>query len=365
MARAAVFHGPGRPLESVAVAKPAPREGEVLVRVLCYSLCRSDLHSHAGRRLVDTPTILGHEIVGRIEAFGPSTSPVDLAGQPAAIGDRITWSISIGCGSCFFCQHDLPQKCERLFKYGHEPLEPERCLGGGLADFVMLLPQTSWLKLPVSVPDSVAALANCAGATAAAVLRYAGLIARQRVLVQGAGVLGTIACAMAQASGAAQVLAVDPDAACRDRAKLFGATHAFDASDKNLVAAVIDATDGTGADVVLELAGTTASVRAALALVRTGGVVVLAGTVATCEPFAVDPQAIVRRMISIRGVHNYHPRDLQDAVSFLAECRGQFPFERLIVESHALDQIELAFRRAHSLPGQRVAVLPVPDSAAH
>jgi alcohol dehydrogenase len=365
MARAAVFHGPGRPLESKAVPQSAPREGEILIRVLCCSLCRSDLHSHAGRRSVDTPTILGHEIVGRIEAFGPSTSHVDSAGQPAAIGDRITWSISIGCGSCFFCKHDLPQKCARLFKYGHEPLDPERCLGGGLADFVVLLPRTSWLKLPDSVPDSVAALANCAGATSAAVLRYSGSIAGQRVLVQGVGVLGTIACAMTRASGAAQVIAVDPDAACRDRAKLFGATHAFVASDKDLVNAVMDATSGTGADLVLELAGTTASVRAALALERTGGVVALAGTVATCEPLAVDPQAIVRRMISIRGVHNYHPRDLQAAVSFLAECRGQFPFERLVVESHPLDQIELAFRRAHSLPGQRVAVVPVPDSAAH
>ena len=267
MSSAVVFYGPGRPLEFLPIAKPPLREGEILVQVASCSLCRSDLHSHAGRRNVATPTILGHEIVGRIEAFGPSTSHLDFAGQAATIGDRITWSITIGCGQCFFCQNDIPQKCQRLFKYGHEPILAERGLGGGLADFVVLLPRTNWLKLPDAIPDSVAAMANCAAATAAAVLRYAGSIAQQRVLVMGAGVLGTIACAMARAAGARQTLVVDPHAACRERAKLFEATHVFDAADENLPQAVMDATDGTAADVVLELAGTTASVQAALALV--------------------------------------------------------------------------------------------------
>jgi putative phosphonate catabolism associated alcohol dehydrogenase len=358
MASAVVFYGPGRPLEFMSVSKPPLREGEILVQVVSCSLCRSDLHSHAGRRSVATPSILGHEIVGRIEAFGPSTSHLDFSGQATTIGDRITWSISIGCGRCFFCQNDIPQKCERLFKYGHEPIAAGRSLGGGLAEFVLLLPRTNWLKLPDVISDAVAALANCAAATAAAVLRYAGPVVQQRVLVEGAGVLGTIACAMARAAGAAQVLVVDPDATCRERATMFGATHVFDAAEENLLQAVMDATDGIGADVVFELAGKTESVEAALALVRTGGTVVLAGTVADGEPISIDPQAIVRRMTTLRGVHNYHPRDLQAAVAFLAERSDQFPFDKLVVETFPLDQAEQALRCAHSMPGQRVAVVP-------
>jgi alcohol dehydrogenase len=342
----------------MSVVKPFPREGEILVRVVYCSLCRSDLHSHAGRRSVATPTILGHEIVGRIEAFGPSTSQFDFSGRPATIGDRITWSITIGCGACYFCLNDLPQKCQALFKYGHEPILPERALGGGLADFVVLLPRTNWLKLPDTIPDSVAVLANCAVATAAAVLRNAGSVAQKRVLVTGAGVLGTVACAMARAAGAAQVLVVDPDATCRERATNFGATHVFNSDGHDLLQAVIDATDGIGADAVLELAGTTPSAQAALALVRTGGMVVLAGTVADCEPISLDPQSIVRCMITLRGIHNYHPRDLQSAVEFLAERGDQFPFDKLVVQTYSLDQIEQAFRHAHSTPGQRVAVVP-------
>ncbi len=356
--RAVVFHGPGRPLELVRAAVGEPRAGELLVRVLTCSLCRSDLHSHAGRRSVATPTILGHEIVGRIEAFGPGTAYVDLAGHAAATGDRITWSIVVGCGACFFCRRDLPQKCERLFKYGHEAMAPDRGWEGGLADFAVLRPGTAWLRLPEGIPDAVASLANCSAATTAAVLRAAGPVADQRVLVLGAGVLGVMACAMARSMGALQVIAVDPQPACRERALAFGATQTFDPADKGLNVGVLRATDGVGADVALELSGSTISAATGLALVCTGGTVVLAGAVAASEPLAVDPEAIVRRMITLRGVHNYHPRDLQAAVAFLAGPGAAFPFASLVAEQAPLERAEEAFARAHASPGLRVVVAP-------
>lgn len=354
--RAIHFNGQETPLEIAELAAPPLREGEILVRVLACTLCRSDLHTHAGRRHVPTPSILGHEIVGRIEAFGPGASSVDFAEKPAAIGDRITWSIVVGCGDCFFCACDLPQKCVRLYKYGHEAVTASQPLSGGLADHVVLVPNTAWLLLPTNIPTSVAALANCAGATAASALQAAGALAGQRVVVLGAGVLGVFACAMAKAADAASVVAVDPQEACRDRAIAFGADAVFDAKDDNLVAALSDATDGRGFDVVLELAGVTPSVVTALAVVRTGGTAILVGSVAHCEPLPVDPEQIVRRMITLRGVHNYHPRDLQTAVDFLAGPGSRFPFESLIVESYPLVQVDAAFRSAHAHPGERVCV---------
>jgi len=356
MSRAVHFKGPEAPLEIAEVAPPPLREGEILVRVLACTLCRSDLHTHAGRRHGPTPSILGHEIVGRIEAFGPATSTLDLAGEPAAVGDRITWSIVVGCGHCFFCERDMPQKCVRLYKYGHEAVTPSQPLGGGLADHIVLVPNTAWLRLPISIPTSVAALANCAGATAASALRAAGSLAGQRILVLGAGVLGVFACAMAKAAGAASVVAVDPQETCRERALVFGADAAFDARQDNLVAALRDATEGLGFDVVLELAGVTPSVATALAAVRIGGTAILVGSVAHCESLPVDPEQIVRRMITLRGVHNYHPSDLQAAVDFLAGPGSRFPFDSLVVESYPLGQVEAAFRSAHAHPGERVCV---------
>src|SRR5688500_6870535 len=110
MSRAVHFSGTETKLEIAEVAPPPQRDGVILVRVLACTVCRSDLHTHVGRRHGPTPSILGHEIVGRIEAFGAGASTLDLAGEPAVVGDRITWSIVVGCGDCFFCQRDLPQK---------------------------------------------------------------------------------------------------------------------------------------------------------------------------------------------------------------------------------------------------------------
>ena len=356
MSRAVLFNGPETQLEIAEVQPPPLQEGEMLVRVLACTLCRSDLHTHAGRRHGPTPAILGHEIVGRIEAFGPGTPPVDLAREPAALGDRITWSIVVGCGDCFFCDRDLPQKCVQLYKYGHEAVTPSRPLVGGLSDHIVLVRHTGWLRLPETIPTPVAALANCAGATAASALRAAGPVRDQRVLILGAGVLGVFAASMAKSAGAALVVAVDPQAVCRERALTFGADAAFDAKQDNLNSELKKKTEGVGFDIVLELAGVTPSVATALAAVRTGGTAILVGSVAQCDPLSVDPEQIVRRMITLRGVHNYHPRDLQAAVEFLAGPGGRFPFASLVVEEYSLNDVESAFRSAHAQPGARVCV---------
>src|SRR5262249_4521786 len=149
----ALFTGAGKPLEMVRFPTPQPRGAELLVRVSCCTLCRSDLHTHAGRRTEPTPTVLGHEIVGRIEGFGPEAPRQDTAGVSMSVGGRVSWAVAVGCGSCFFCAQDLPQKCEVPYKYGHQRLDPDRPLGGGLADCVVLLPGTAIFRVPDSIPD--------------------------------------------------------------------------------------------------------------------------------------------------------------------------------------------------------------------
>ncbi len=351
MGRAFLFHGPGTPLERLEQPPPRPHGAEVVVRVSCCTLCRSDLHSHAGRRSQPTPTVLGHEIVGRIEAFGPEADRRD-----ARVGDRVSWAVAVGCGECFFCAEDLPQKCERPFKYGHAQVTRDRPWAGGLADTVVLAPGTAWFRIPDGVPDRVAALANCATATVAALLRQAGPVRGRRILILGAGVLGVTACALARSAGAGAVIACDREPACRERAWAFGASHV--AAGEELAALVALVTGGRGADVVLELAGVAASVEAGLALVRTGGVLLLAGTVAPVGDVGLDPESVVRRMLTIRGVHNYQPRDLEEALAFLAGPGRDFPFAGLVAAEYPLEQAEQALAHAHAHPGVRIAVVP-------
>jgi threonine dehydrogenase-like Zn-dependent dehydrogenase len=72
----------------------------------------------------------------------------------------------------------------------------------------------------------------------------------------------------------------------------------------------------------------------------------------------VDPENVVRRLLTIRGVHNYHPRDLATALKFLAGPGRDFPWQSLVVAEYPLEEAERAFAVAHTRPGVRVAVVP-------
>lgn len=340
-ARAAVFEGPGRPLALRSFPLPELGPGELLVGVSLCTLCGSDLHTLRGARAAATPSILGHEAVGRVLAAGPDA--------PAAVGQRLTWSIAASCGACPPCQRGLEQKCDVLWKYGHEACVPPSPLSGGLAEAIHLRSGTTVVPLPDGVSDEVAAPANCATATVAAALRVAGEVAGRDVLVLGAGMLGLTAAAMARASGAGRVHVVDPDGGRRAMAERFGADVTTDPDG---------AEDVGPADVVLELSGSSAAVEQALALAGLGGRVVLVGSVAPERPVRLDPERLVRGLIRVEGVHNYRPADLRAGVEFLSGSGARFPFGELVGSVHPLAEVGRAVDAALTGTDVRVGVRP-------
>lgn len=355
-AMAAIFHGPGSDFELRPVAPRQPGRGEILVKVTCATICGSDLHTWHGRRQEPTPGVLGHEIIGKIAAMGPEAPRVDLSGQKLDVGSRVTWSIAASCGECFFCRRDLPQKCEHLFKYGHCLARPgDECVGG-FATHCLLRAGTGIAVVPDELPDPLAAMANCAGATVAAAHRIIGPVREQVVVVVGCGVLGLLACAMAAESGAARIIACDPNPQSRERAKRFGATSVAAPGDLQL--AVGSASSGRGADVAFEFSGTGDGVRATLEVPRIGGRVLLAGTTTPGCSFSLDPERVVRKMLTICGLHNYHPADLPVALAFLAAASAKYPMDDFHAGCHRLDAIGEAFRHADKAPGRRVAIRP-------
>ena len=358
-ALAAVFAAAGQPLELQSLPMPVLREGEALARVTCCTVCGSDLHTYQGHRSTPVPTVLGHEILGEIVALGPGEPVIDHSGRPLEIGERVTWSIAASCGRCFFCTHGIPQKCERLFKYGHEAITPDHPLSGGLAEYCHLAPGTAVVRAPADLPDAVACPANCATATVAAALRTGGGCRDEAVLVQGVGMLGLTACAMARAQGAYEVIACDVDAARLAAAERFGATRCVLADDADaLKGAVAAATDGRGVDLALELSGAAAAMEAGLDLLRIGGRYVLVGAVFPGPAVAVSPESVIRRLLSIHGLHNYTPADLAKAVAFLADNHARYPFADLVAETFPLSEADAAFQHAIQGRAHRVAVRP-------
>ncbi len=352
------FHGTGRPLELRRYPLPHLAEGEVLVRIACCTLCGSDIHTYEGRRSTPCPTVLGHEILGRVAALAAGSTVCDQAGTPLQIGDRITWSVAASCGNCFFCRDGLPQKCERLFKYGHERISDRHPLSGGLADYCHLAAGTAICRVPSELSDAVACPANCATATVAAALRYAGPCAGRVVLVQGAGMLGLTAAAMAGIGGRREVIVSDTLAERLRRAGRFGATRTALVDDDGtaLRTAVAQATSRRGVDVAIDVSGAPAAMEAGIDLLRIGGRCVWVGAVFPVRPLAVSAETVVRKILSIQGVHNYAPADLRRALEFLEHHHAQFPFEELVAETFALEDAGAAFLHASRSGVLRVAV---------
>jgi alcohol dehydrogenase len=304
-------------------------------------LCGSDLHSFEGRRPVPVPTVLGHEIVGEIIERGTFAPERDLAGHELRIGDRVTWAIVAACGTCLFCRRGLPQKCERGLKYGHEPIRPGDAARGGLAEHCLLAPNTAIVRLADELPLTVACPASCATATIAAAMEAAGDVRDRIVCVSGAGMLGLTAVAMAKTSGAAAVVCIDPQLARRERALAFGATRI--AAPEELGSTAPDEHEADVFDVVVELSGQPAAFRTIWPLVRTGGNIVLVGSVFPAEEVSLSLEQIVRRHLTICGIHNYAPRHLLRAVEFLTAQHRAYPFGELVGKWYPLTAIQEAF----------------------
>lgn len=347
---AAIFQGPDQDLELRSIPFGPPQGGEILVRVLGCTLCGSDVHTFSGRRTTPLPTILGHEIVGVIESMGDAAPTVDMAGEGLAIGDRITWSIVASCGKCFYCERGLPQKCQHMWKYGHEAMRPGHELSGGLAEHCVIAPGTAIMRLPEALPLAIACPANCATGTIAAAIAAAGDIQDRHICVFGAGMLGLTACAMLKSRGAAHVVCVDIDAQRAKRAEDFGADAGITPDAFSW--------EGEGFDAVLEISGASSAFEAGLQSLRLGGTIVLVGTVFPAPPVPIELERLTRRNIRIHGIHNYTPEDLRTAVTFLAENYERYPFADLVHQWYPLEEANTAFAKSKDPAVIRVGVCP-------
>lgn len=356
---AAVFHGPDEPLELDQLPTPEPQAGEALVRIECCTICGSDLHTVAGKRKEPTPTILGHEIIGVVEAVG-SPRMCDLEGTELTPGERVTWSVAVSCGACDRCRQGLPQKCRSLTKYGHELCEGHGALSGGLAERILLRPGTAVVKLPFDLPAEVICPVSCATATVAAAYRVSRSVEGRTVLILGAGMLGLTAAAMAETMNAERVIVCDVDPARLSQVKQFGADDTVEwvANSDQLRERLQQASGRDSFDLILELSGSPDAVDAAIQLAGVGGEVVLVGSVMKSQSVSIDPESVVRRCLSMHGVHNYAPEDLRTAVKFLIANHSHYPFAELVRDSYQLADINLAIETALQERPVRVAIRP-------
>ena len=184
--RAMVLEAAGRPLRAATLPDPVPGSGQVRLRVAACGVCRTDLHVVDGELAhPKLPLVLGHEIVGTVEACGQ-----DAGRFTSGTRVGVPW-LGWTCGTCPFCQRGLENLCEQARFTGYQ-------LDGGYAEHAVA-DERFCFPLPEAYDDAAAAPLLCAGLIGYRALRAAG--EAQRLGVYGFGAAAHIVAQVAHHEG--------------------------------------------------------------------------------------------------------------------------------------------------------------------
>lgn len=364
--RIARFDEPGKPFQLETVSLPDVGPGEILIRVTRANICGSDVHAWHGTFATrglggQLPTVLGHEMVGAVEALGEGVT-ADSDGKPVTIGTRVVFPYFFCCHRCRNCLAGRRNACLNLKMAMLGRADEPPHFVGGYGDYYLLPAGAVVYTVPDSVSDDIAAGANCALSQVMYGLERVDLQLGEHVVVQGAGALGLYAVAVAKARGAASVIAIDGVPERLELATAFGADAVIDISEvteeKDRVKAVRKLTDGQGADVVVEVVGHPSAIDEGLKMLAQFGRYVEIGNINVGRTFAFDPSRFVFSNKTMVGVSLYDPAVLSRALKFLEEYQDKLPFDRLAAAQYSLDNINEAFAAADSKRDVRAAIVP-------
>ncbi|MBB6002567.1 zinc-binding dehydrogenase [Arcicella rosea] len=352
-----VFNGANEKMKLIERELPPIGSEEILVKNLYTTICGSDLHTFCGLRHEKTPSVLGHEIVGEVIEIGTEHSNHDYIGNLLQKGDRVTWSIFSSDPLSMEAQRGMPQKSSGLFKYGHAQVTDNDAFHGGLADYCILKRNTAIIKVPSNIPLSVAATINCSVATVAGALRLAGDLKSKRVLITGLGLLGIVCVAMCKDAGAAKIFTADINAERLNQSLDFGADETYMFQQGNLEgdSALLNKYSNN-IDVVFDMSGAAEAMEAGLVALGVGGIAIWIGAVFHSRNLKINAEQIVRKLITIKGLHNYNYEDLVYAVDFMERNYLHFPFEKIIGKEFSLAQGQKAFEYAVDHKPLRVGI---------
>ena len=333
--KAAILHGP-RDLRVESLRDPRPEPGEVVVRMTAAGLCGTDYEIWSGARPVAYPRIMGHELVGRVEATASDVTGVSP-------GDPVVVEPNYSCGHCPLCREGNRNLCLSRTTIGINA-------DGGFAELVRVPARCCWRATAGAASDALL-LAEPLAVVVRAVARGEPKPGETAAIV-GAGTLGLLALQVLRARGARVMVT------SRSRRRFSLATElGADATHATLEGRLADAArrfaGREGVDLVVETAGTAEAVTHALELVRPGGRVVLTGL--PHEPTSVSFFSVVRREITLTGSMIYQD-EFPEALRLVES--GAVQTTPLITHRFGLERIGEAFA-AHADPSSIKVALEI------
>lgn len=325
---AVMKEGPAPGLTLKETPAPAPRSGEVLVKVHYASICGTDLLIRdwapwAAKRM-KPPVIIGHEFAGEVVENGPGVDGM----RP---GTRVSAESHFFCGRCAQCRSGKPEICGELKIMGVDT-------DGAFAEYVAIPAKNLWVNHP-DIPDQIATLQEPLGNALDTLLAEG--VAGKRILITGAGPIGLMCAALARACGAARILISDPNEYRLSLAGKLGADILLNPKVTPLRGPVLTATAGEGVDVLLEVSGNSGALTEALPLVAPGGRVSLLGIFRTPVPVKLTEEVIFRKL-RIYGITGRGIFSTWQTLSRLLSSR-RLDISQLITHEFSLEDFQKGF----------------------
>ncbi len=264
--KAAVIHAPGK-VTCDTVDDPKLKDArDIILKVTATAICGSDLHIYSGGIPQPRPMVLGHEFMGIVEETGAEVKNLRR-------GDRVVVPFPIACGTCFFCNHDLPGHCENSNPENYGPeggvfTEKGGALfgytdlyggyDGGQAQYVRV-PYGDYgpRKVPDNLTDEQVLFLTDIFPTGYSGVDWAGIQGGETVAIFGSGPVGIMAAKSARLRGAETVYVIDTLQYRLDMAvKAAGCeTILWEGNGDLVIEELRDVTEGRGPDVCIEAVG--------------------------------------------------------------------------------------------------------------
>ncbi|CUU38469.1 MAG: alcohol dehydrogenase catalytic domain-containing protein [Armatimonadetes bacterium] len=315
-------------VQRVELPDPAPQPNEALVEVLACGVCGTDLHlknlGHGAWR--GNPLTLGHEIVGRIAHL-----PADYRGA-LQVSDPVVIDPQIVCGACYFCRRGRLNLCERLEHIGIST-------DGGFADYIAVPPRNLYRVPEGDLPLHEFALVEPV-ATCVAGMNLANPRPDEPVAVVGLGFFGQIYLQLARLWGVQTLFGIDPLPHRRELASQH--TQAHTATPEEARELILAHTDGRGASVVVDAAGSPTAAQTCVELASKAGRIIVFGY--RPEPVQVDWYQILVKELTVIGSRSSN-HAWEHSLTLVAQRKLRFDG---LTQTYPFDAIEQAFADAEA-----------------
>lgn len=268
---------------------PIPQIGpnDVLIKIKKTAICGTDLHIYKwddwAQKTIKPGTIIGHEYVGHVARVGSEV-------QEFKEGDRVTGEGHIACGHCRNCRRGRQHICETTVGIGVN-------IDGAFAEYVKV-PENNVMRINSKIPDEIVSIMDPFGNATHTALSFP--IIGEDVLVTGAGLIGSMAIAVARFAGARYVFATETSSYRANLAKAMGATRVINPLHENLRQAM-DEKKMRGFDIGLECSGSPVAFNQLVEHMYNSGKIALLGLLP--QSTQADWNKIIFKGLTLKGIY--------------------------------------------------------------